>query len=375
MKLNLNAILLFLGWVALAAPTLDSVAKSLNNMTGIPYAAAISQILGGVALMLQGLALAVPMLRSGLAKIGVATPPGARAPWNPERDLLPHDAPVQINATGGAHSTEDITSPLPARSKGPLRPGEGGSVRMAMLFGMALTFFLAVCMFSWAARAQEPTPAPASTCPPLAICVGQWTIQPASAIAFQVIPSTGEYRQGAALVGLSAMTDQFGLPLGAVVFCGAGFGAGIPNGVAALQCSGGLAVTEWGAVLAGAQWYRATTGGLDSQLVLSVAGTLSSGSTTSQAKALKRQLMEERAVVVALNDALTAQATRAEPPTIETTIVPRVTTEIRAAIVPVVPPAQLSDCSNGKCGQFNVVLPDVASKPMGFGGTSSTEAR
>jgi hypothetical protein len=352
MKLNLNTLLVILAGLGVFAPDVAAVATWLASFH-VAWLAYVVRALGLLAAFFAAAPLVVPRLRAFLALCGLATPPGARAPWNPERDMPPRDAPVQINATGGAHSTEDITSPLPSRSKGPLRPGEGGSIRMAALFAMCLTFFLAVCLFSWAARAQEP--APASTCPPLAICVGQWTIQPASAVAYQVNLQTGGWAQGAVLVGFNGMTEISGVPVGAGLYCGAGFSSTTPG--TSKQCDLLLNASEWGGVGIGLEQFTGSDGASIYQWLATFAGTITIGSTTSQAKALKRQLMEERSLAVALNDALRVQATRAAPPTVETTIVPRA--PVPAKVTQPTPFAE----------------PDIAVKPMGFGGTSSTAAR
>ena len=184
-----------------------------------------------------------------------------------------------------------------------------GSVTINPLGGGKTACFVALALGSlWLASpasAQEPDPIPpTSTCPQLAICVGKFTIQPTAALAYQIIPSTGEWKQGASLIGITIVTDQFGLPIGLGGFCGSGFGAGIPNGVSAWQCSGGVLVTNWGALLIGDQTYKDLQGGSHWQMVLSFAGTLTMGGTTATVRKLQADLVESNATVKSLQTEL-----------------------------------------------------------------------
>jgi hypothetical protein len=350
MKLNLNTLLVILAGLGVFAPDVAAVATWLASVH-VAWLAYVVRALGLLAAFFAAAPLVVPRLRAFLALCGLATPPGAVAPWNPARDAGPVAAGLKVPGTG---QVVPGVVPIVTQPRGDVRnPTDSGTIRMAALFAMCLTFFLAVCLFSWAARAQEP--APASTCPPLAICVGQWTIQPASAVAYQVNLQTGGWKQGAVLVGFNGMTEISGVPVGAGLYCGAGFASTTPG--TSKQCDLLLNASEWGGVGIGLEQFTGSDGASIYQWLATFAGTITIGSTTSQAKALKRQLMEERSLAVALNDALRVQATRAAPPTVETTIVPRA--PVPAKVTQPTPFAE----------------PDIAVKPMGFGGTSSTAAR
>jgi len=84
-KVNLNTVLFILGALAMAGPDISSVEAWLSA-SGIPHVIGIVHLLGYVATACGGLALVLPWLRRTLAILGLATPPGAQAPWNPSRD-------------------------------------------------------------------------------------------------------------------------------------------------------------------------------------------------------------------------------------------------------------------------------------------------
>ena len=118
MKLpNRNQILLALGTLFALGPDLDAAAKWLAA-SGIPHVTGAVHILGVVALALGGLALAWNRLRPLLALAGLATPPGALAPWVPGKPGDP-DAPkpageaVTAPATPAAIAAEMARRALP----------------------------------------------------------------------------------------------------------------------------------------------------------------------------------------------------------------------------------------------------------------------
>jgi hypothetical protein len=83
--LNRNTVLIFLGILAVSGPDIQAAANWLTA-SGIPHVTGIVHILGILVLACGGLALALPWLRQTMAKAGLATPPGAVAPWNPAKD-------------------------------------------------------------------------------------------------------------------------------------------------------------------------------------------------------------------------------------------------------------------------------------------------
>jgi len=99
---NRNQVLIVMGLLATQGPNLDAVAKWLAA-SGIPHLTGIVSLLGWVATALGGLALAWPQIRGLLAAGGLATPPGAQAPWNPAVDTgvvpIPPPAPPVTGAT------------------------------------------------------------------------------------------------------------------------------------------------------------------------------------------------------------------------------------------------------------------------------------
>ena len=86
MKLpNRNQVLIAIGLLAAEGPDVASVAAWLTSL-GIPRLIGVIHFLGFVSAALGGLALAWPSIRTKLALLGLATPPGAQAPWSPTRD-------------------------------------------------------------------------------------------------------------------------------------------------------------------------------------------------------------------------------------------------------------------------------------------------
>ena len=81
--LNRNTVLLILGWACTQGPDIDAAAAWLKA-SHVPHAMGLVHLLGGLSLTLGALALAMPWIRQSMAALGLATPPGAKAPWTPD---------------------------------------------------------------------------------------------------------------------------------------------------------------------------------------------------------------------------------------------------------------------------------------------------
>ena len=82
--LNLNKILLILGAVALAGPDIKAVSVWLESL-GVSWLVPVSHGLAYVAVACAGLSRALPFVRPYLAKVGLTTPPGEKAPGPPAK--------------------------------------------------------------------------------------------------------------------------------------------------------------------------------------------------------------------------------------------------------------------------------------------------
>ena len=85
MKLNLNTILIALGGLGVFVPGIDWVSAQLVALH-IVWLGTVIRALGLLAAFCSAAPLAVPVMRGFLASLGLATPPGAQAPWDPKRD-------------------------------------------------------------------------------------------------------------------------------------------------------------------------------------------------------------------------------------------------------------------------------------------------
>ena len=85
MKLNLNTLLIVLGGLGVFAPDIAAVATWLASMH-VAWLGSVVRGLGLLAAFCSAAPLVVPRLRAFLALLGLATPPGARAPWIPGKD-------------------------------------------------------------------------------------------------------------------------------------------------------------------------------------------------------------------------------------------------------------------------------------------------
>jgi hypothetical protein len=86
--MNLNTILAILGGLGIFAPDVAALATWLASMN-IAWLAIPVRILGTLAVFFAAAPLVVPRFRSFLALFGLATPPGAVAPWIPGKDAGP----------------------------------------------------------------------------------------------------------------------------------------------------------------------------------------------------------------------------------------------------------------------------------------------
>jgi hypothetical protein len=141
MKINRNQVLIAIGFLATQGPNLDAAAKWLAS-SGIPHLAGVVTLLGWMATALGSLALAWPRIRSALAAGGLATPPGAVAPWDPTRDAGPGGVPL-VSLPGPS------TPPAGTPRRGPYSAGP-----------LALIVLAGSLLLSSTARAQTPTPSP-----------------------------------------------------------------------------------------------------------------------------------------------------------------------------------------------------------------------
>jgi hypothetical protein len=94
MKLNLNTVLAILGGLGVFAPDIASVASMLAGLH-IGWMAYVVRALGLLAAFCAAAPLVVPRLRAFLALLGLATPPGAQAPWIPGKPGDPTAIPAQ----------------------------------------------------------------------------------------------------------------------------------------------------------------------------------------------------------------------------------------------------------------------------------------
>jgi hypothetical protein len=236
-----------------ALTILAALATAITGVVPVHYATAIA-------------AIAVIMLRFGRALQG-----GAAVVAPPTAGQLSDKPGPRLSSAG----------PM-GRSGSGYDKGSSLVSVMIVLVGAAL----AILATTRICKAQTPTPAP-STCPQLALCVGslQLTIQPFTALAYEIVPKTGDYLRGAAIIGVNATTDRFGVPLGVGFGCGGGIGSA--GATTAIQCLGLVNVSNFAAVGGGFQEYKdPMTGSAVWQGLVAVAGTLTFGGTPSAFKAL-----------------------------------------------------------------------------------------
>jgi hypothetical protein len=122
MKLpNRNQLLLIVGLIVAEGPDVAAVASWLSGL-GIPHLAKLVHFLGWLSTALGSAALAWPAIRAKLALLGLATPPGAQAPWNPSRDnvapmIRVARTPDPGSVTVPVSRLDDDTPVLPRKTK------------------------------------------------------------------------------------------------------------------------------------------------------------------------------------------------------------------------------------------------------------------
>jgi hypothetical protein len=95
-KLNWNTILAILGATCELAPDLTGLATYLKSLH-VGWLNHVAHGVGIVALLMASLPQIIVRLRAPLALLGLATPPGALAPWIPGKETPASDdvtAPV-----------------------------------------------------------------------------------------------------------------------------------------------------------------------------------------------------------------------------------------------------------------------------------------
>lgn len=257
MKLNLNTILLVLAGLGVFAPDIASVAAWLASMN-ISWLGTVVKGLGLLAAFCSAAPLVVPRLRSFLALLGLATPPGAQAPWGP-KDVVETLVPLNSVMPGKP------TPPAGTRS-GAGYPGKGG----------ALLVFLVSSLLATAALAQT---APLD-CGPLGVAVNSLNIciVPSTAGGQVFNLKTGSVTNIALLVGIAAI-HQDNLSLGAGFYCGADLALSTPNG---FMCAGLVSIKNYGAFGGGFSSYHDSLANQQIfQGLVMYAGTLHFGGTPS----------------------------------------------------------------------------------------------
>ena len=159
MKLNLNTLLIVLGSLGVFAPDLTGLAAYLSSIH-VGWITHVVHGLGLLAAFCSAAPLVVPRLRAFLALFGLATAPGARAPWDPSKVTPPSDAiPTPV----------DGIRRIGPSSAGPLRGGSGYGDKIGALLVLAGSLLLGST--AWA---QAPLVAN-DVAPPLSFCFGAST--------------------------------------------------------------------------------------------------------------------------------------------------------------------------------------------------------
>ena len=154
MKLNLNTILLVLAGLGVFAPDIASVAALLASFH-IAWLGTVIKGLGLLAAFCSAAPLVVPRLRAFLALLGLATPPGAVAPWTPGRDAGP---PAAVPGSLVGRPTPPAGSPGPSSADPVVRKGTGygdkGSATIVQFLVLAAIAAAMVLLFAIPAHAQ-----------------------------------------------------------------------------------------------------------------------------------------------------------------------------------------------------------------------------
>ena len=280
MKLNINRnqVLIAIGVLSVEGPDVAAVAAWLAK-SGIPHLEGVVHILGALSLALGGLALAWPRIRGLLAAGGLATPPGAQAPWDPKRDNVvpmppPSEFPTPVNGIRR----------IGPSSAGPLRGGSGYGDKIGALLVLAGSLLLGST--AWA---QTPVPL---DCGPLGVAVNSLgiCIVPSSAGGEVFNLKTGSATNIGLMLGVAAL-HQDNLQLGGGFYCGAALALSAPNGG---MCAALFTIKNYGAAGGGFLVYHDS---IANQYVwqglLMYAGTLHFGGTPSTIAAAKAKVSAE----------------------------------------------------------------------------------
>jgi hypothetical protein len=87
--ININTLLAILGGIGVFAPDVAALAAWFASMN-VPWLSYVVRGLGLLATFCAAAPLVVPRLRAFLALFGLATPPGAQAPWTPGKSGDPN---------------------------------------------------------------------------------------------------------------------------------------------------------------------------------------------------------------------------------------------------------------------------------------------
>ena len=268
MKLNLNTLLLVLAGLGVFAPDIASVAAWLASMN-IAWLGTVVKGLGLLAAFCSAAPLVVPRLRSFLALLGLATPPGAVAPWDPKRDVPPAGSPVVVGNGPGQLQAPPSNVVSLSQQTPPRRTGPGSS-------NLGVLVFLVSSLLATAALAQT---APLD-CGPLGVAVNSLNIciVPSTAGGQVFNLKTGSVTNIALLVGIAAI-HQDNLSLGAGLYCGADLALSTPNG---FMCAGLVSIKNYGAFGGGFSSYHDSLANQQIfQGLVMYAGTLHFGGTPS----------------------------------------------------------------------------------------------
>ena len=144
MKLNLATILAILGGLGVFAPDVAGLATWLASMN-ISWLSYVVRGLGLLAAFFAAAPLVVPRLRSFLALLGLATPPGAVAPWDPKRDVPPAGSPVVVGNGPGQLQAPPSNVVSLSQQTPPRRTGPGSSNLGILVFLGASLLATASC--------------------------------------------------------------------------------------------------------------------------------------------------------------------------------------------------------------------------------------
>jgi len=230
-KLNFNTVLAILGGLGVFAPDVAFIASFLAQQH-VSWLAYPARILGFIATLFAAAPLIVPKLRSFLALVKLATPPGEVVPMTPAnsnaKDLKTE--PDSLLLGGSAIAEKELAS---IHSETTNRPKDVGFIDLDLL----LKTFLLACVLTafviWIvlcpkiARADEKSVATVTTTttatstttetatatvvlPPIqwtydskyGTCKGKWCLAPALAVkVVQYVPATGDMTGGVAFAG------------------------------------------------------------------------------------------------------------------------------------------------------------------------------